>query len=153
MENKSHPFFVKLQNPVNQGLMLLTAVLVFNIGAKAFSLSGMDVEQRFPWTIAASFVLFFSAMNSVMSIFTKNLDSYWTRSILSFVGLAGISALLAKLFSQMSMDEAGSYKWIFIVLTFGYLIFLFILSALRRIVDFAQREEWNQPKLRQKRRR
>ncbi len=153
MENKSHPIFVKLQNPVFQGLILLSAVVVLNIIAKALQSAGMEVEQRFPWTIAASFVLFFSAMNAVMSIFAKNIDNYWSRSILSFVGLAAVSALLANLFSQMSMDEAGSYKWIFIVLTFGYLIFLFILSAVRRIVDFAQREEWNQPKLRQKRRR
>lgn len=152
METKSHPIFVKLQNPVFQGLLLLTAVLVVNIGAKIFSGAGMEIEQRFPWTIAASFLLFFSAMNAVLSIFSKNIDNYWSRSILSFVGLAAISALLAYVFSQLTMNEAGSYKWIYIVLTFGYLVFLIILTAMRKIVDFAQREEWNQPKIRQKRR-
>ena len=52
-----------------------------------------------------------------------------------------------------SMNEAGPYKWIYIVVTIGYLVFLCILSAMRKIVDFAQREEWNQPRLRQKRKR
>ncbi len=153
MEKQSQPFFVKLQNPINQAIMLLAAVLVFNLGALAFRAAGMEMEQRFPWTIAASFLLFFSAMNAVLSIFVKNTESYWTRSILSFVGLAAVSALLAQLFSKLGMNEAGSYKWIYIVVTIGYLVFLCILSAMRKIVDFAQREEWNQPRLRQKRKR
>ena len=153
METKSHPIFVKLQNPIYQGVMLIGAVLIFNIGAIAFKAAGMEVEARFPWTIAASFLLFFAALNSVMSIFTKKTESYWTRSILCYVGLAAVSALIAQLFSGMGMNEAGSYKWIYIVLTIGYLVFLIILNAMRKIVDFAQREEWDQPKLRQKRKR
>lgn len=152
MESNTNPGFPKLHNPIYQGAILLLAVVVFNLGAIALKRTGMEIEQRFPWTIAASFVLFFSAMNSVMSIFSKHVDSYWTRSMLSFIGLAVISALLAQLFSQLSMNEAGPYKWIFIVLTIGYLVFMVILNAARKIVDFAQREEWNRPRLRQKRR-
>jgi hypothetical protein len=99
MENKSHPVFAKLQNPIYQAVMLLAAVLIFNLGSMAFKAAGMEIEQRFPWTIAASFLLFFAAMNAIMSIFTKNMDNYWSRSILSFIGLAAVSALLAQLFS------------------------------------------------------
>lgn len=152
MENKSHPIFVKLQNPVNQGVAILSLVLIFNIGAIVFRSAGMDIEQRFPWTIAASFLLFFAAMNAVMSVFTENTDKYWSRSVICFAALAVGSALLAQLFSGLAMNEAGPYKWIYIVLTIGYIVFLLILTAMRKIVDFAQREEWNQPKLRQKRR-
>ncbi len=132
--------------------MLLLAVLAFNIGAIMARSLGMEVEQRFPWTIAAAFLLFFAAMNAIYSVFSSNMDKYWTRSILSFVGLAALSALLAQLFSKLTMNEAGSYKWIYIVLTIGYLVFLLMLTAMRKIVDFAQREEWNQPRIRQKRR-
>lgn len=152
MENKSHPIFVKLQNPINQALLIVVAVLVFNLGALILSSTGMEIEQRFPWTIAASFLLFFTAMNTVMGIFCKEMDRYRSRSILSFVGLAAVSALLARLFSQLPINEAGSYKWIYIVLTIGYMVFLLILTAMRTIVEFAQREEWNQPRLRKKRR-
>ncbi|MBI1223956.1 MAG: hypothetical protein GC192_01850 [Bacteroidetes bacterium] len=153
MEQKSHLLFVKLQNPVYQGIALLSLVLIFNIGSLFFKGAGMEIEQRFPWTIAASFLLFFAAMNAIMSIFAKNTDGYWSRSVLCFVGLAVTSALLAQLFSGFTMNEAGPYKWIYIVLTIGYLVFLLILTAMRKIVDFAQREEWNQPKIRQKRKR
>lgn len=153
METKSHPIFVKLQNPVFQAVVLLALVLLFDIGTWFLGSTGVEFEQRSPWTTAAAFLLFFSALNAVMSIYTKNMDSYWTRSMLSFVGLAAASTLLAQWFSGLSMSEAGSYKWIYIVLTIGYLVFLLILTAMRKIVDFAQKEEWNQPKLRQKRKR
>jgi hypothetical protein len=152
--NATHPSLIaKLQNPVYQAIMLLGAVLVFNLGFLAFKAGGMEIEQRFPWTIAASFLLFFTALNAIMSIFAKNMDNYWSRSILCFIGLAVVSALLAQVFSQLTINEAGPYKGVYIVLTISYLVFLSILAAVKKIVDFAQREEWNQPRLRQKSKR
>lgn len=130
----------------------MVAVLMFNIGAIFCRYAGMDVEQRFPWTIAASFLLFFAAGNSVMSLLSKNADQYWTRSILSFVGLAVLAGGTAYLFSSLGMSEAGSYKWIYIVLTIGYLVFMSIIGFMKKIVEFAQREEWNQPRVRKKKR-
>lgn len=140
----------KFQNPVVQAAIVLGAVLIFNIGALFARAVGMEVEQRFPWTIAASFMLFFAAGNSIMSLQSKNVDQYWTRSILSFVGLAAAAGLAAYLFSSLGMNEAGSYKWIYIVLTIGYLVFLSMIGFMRKIVDFAQREEWNQPRIRKR---
>lgn len=81
------------------------------------------------------------------------MDRYWTRSILGYIALAGIGALLAWGFSSLSINDAGSYRWIYIVLTFGYLFFLSMIGFMRKIVDFAQREEWNQPRIRKKKKR
>ncbi len=150
MQTASDSSFVKIQNPVVQAAGILAAVLVFNIGAIFARFAGMDVEQRFPWTIAASFILFFAAGNSIMSLQSENMDKYWTRSILSFIGLAGAAGGFAYLFSSLSMNEAGSYKWIYIVLTIGYLVFLSMIGFMRKIVEFAQREEWNQPRIRKR---
>ena len=50
----------------------------------------------------------------------------------------------------MTITEAGSYPWIFIVVSFGYLVFLSLMAVLRTVVDFAQREEWTQPRIRRK---
>ncbi|MEZ4956533.1 MAG: hypothetical protein R2825_23450 [Saprospiraceae bacterium] len=118
-----------------------------------FSSAGVEVEQRLPWTLAGTFILFFAIFNSLISLMTDNMDRYWTRSILSYVALAGAVALLAWGFSSLTINEAGSYKWIYIVLTFGYLLFLSMIGFMRKIVEFAQREEWNQPRIRQKKRR
>lgn len=133
--------------------LCLVGVLAVNLLAKILKISGMDVAPRFPWMTAAAFLLLFSIFNSVGSLFAPDSMKYWGRSIYSFLGLALGSGLIAYAFSSLSISEAGSYRWIFVVLTFGYLVFISIMNIARRIVEFAQREEWNHPRIRQKKRR
>ncbi len=146
-------FLEKIKSPVRQAIIVFLLVFGFNLLLSFFSSAGMELEQRLPWTVAASFILFFAIFNSIISLMTDNMDRYWTRSILSYVALAGSVALLAWAFSSLTINEAGSYKWIYIVLTFGYLLFLSMIGFMRKIVEFAQREEWNQPRIRKKKRR
>ena len=49
--------------------------------------------------------------------------------------------VLAYIFSSMTITEAGSFKWIFMVLTFGYLLFLSVMRFMRKIVEIAQKED------------
>ncbi len=111
---------------------------------------GGDITPRFAWLTAATFLLVFALFNALFSLSTNNMMRYWGRSVYSFMGLAVFSGGLAWLFSGLSIGEAGSYKWIFGVVTFGYLVFLSLMAILRNIVDFAQREEWNHPRIRNK---
>ena len=151
MENSS--FLDKLKNPVRQATLILLFVLAANIVIYMIASVGAEFEQRLPWTIACTFILFFAIFNSLLSLMSDNMDRYWTRSILSYVALAGLSGLMAWAFSSLSINEAGSYRWIYIVLTFGYLLFLSMIGFMRKIVEFAQREEWNQPRLRTKKKK
>jgi hypothetical protein len=64
------------------------------------------------------------------------------------MGLALGNGLLAWGFSSLTISEAGSYRWIYVVVTIGYLVFLSLIGVVRIIVEFAQREEWNQPRRR-----
>ncbi len=113
--------------------------------------SGMEIEQRFPWTITASFILFYAVWNSLVSLLASNLENYWGRSISSYIVLAGLSGLTAWFFSSLTINEAGPYRGIYIVLTIGYLVFLSVIGFMKKIVEFAQKEEWNQPRLRKRR--
>ncbi len=140
----------KLKSPFIQAGLILATVLVFNILVFFLVEAGVDFEQRLPWTLSATFLLFFAIFNSLISLLEKDVDRYWTRSIMSFIALAGLGALFAWGFSSLTINEAGSYKWIYIVLTFGYLLFLSLIRAMRSIVEFAQREEWNQPRARKR---
>lgn len=150
MEIDASSSYRKLTNPFYQAAIVLAAIILFNVGAVFFRSVGMEVEARFHWTIAASFLLFFAAGNSIASLLSDNMDKYWTRSILSFAGVAVLAGFTAYLFSSLSMKEAGPYKWIYIVLTVGYLVFLSLIGFMRKIVEFAQREEWNQPRIRKR---
>lgn len=39
-----------------------------------------------------------------------------------------------------------TYRWIYIVVTFGFLVFLSMVNFMKKIVEFAEKEEWNQPR-------
>ncbi len=147
----SFSFLYRAIDPVRQAVLVFAAVVVFNVIASLIRAAGIiDVSLRFHWMIAAAFMLLFAVLNSILSLSTKNMMWYWGRSVYCFIGLAAASGLLAWLFSSLSIGDAGSFRWIYIVLTIGYLVFLSIVSLMRKIVDFAQREEWNQPRLRQR---
>ncbi len=141
-------------DPVYQAGGALIAVFLFDVAGSAVAAGTEDVvNNRWPWLCAASFLLFFALFNAIMSATSANLMKYWGRSIYSFLGLAIGSGLLAWAFSGLSIYQAGSYKWIFFVVTFGYLVFLSMIAVMKKVVDFAQKEEWNSPKLRQRKRK
>ena len=143
-------FASKTSNPIIQALLTLAGVLVFILLSRLVALTGLTtVSERFPWLTAASFLLLFSLFNAVGSIFATSSTRYWQLSIYSFIGLAFSSALLSYLFFSLSISEAGSYRWSFFVVTFGYLGLIAIMNVARVIVNFAQREEWNHPRIRQ----
>lgn len=143
--------FDRAYDPVIQAAVTLGAVIAFVLTAKLINLAGlMDIPQRFPWMTAASFMLLFAMGNSVFSLSSENMLKYWGRSIYSYLGLAVLSGVFAYFSSSMSIDEAGSYRWIYLVLTVGYLVFLGMMAFMRQIVDFAQKEEWNQPRIRRR---
>ena len=146
---ESTSIFDKGLNPVLQASMTFGGVIVFILVAKLIKLTGLIyVPDRFPWITAASFLLLFAIFNSVFSLSAENILKYWGRSIYSYLGLAFASGVVAYFSSAMSIDEAGSYRWIYIVLTIGYLVFLGMMAFMRQIVEFAQREEWNHPRIR-----
>jgi drug/metabolite transporter (DMT)-like permease len=142
----------KSLHPPYQALLCFVAALVFTLVGKLAQWTNLlEVPARFPWMTSASFLLLFAMFNSVSSLAVDNMMKYWGRSIYSFLGLAVASGLVAYLFSSLSISEAGSFRWIYFVLTFGYLVFLSIVTFMRRIVEFAQKEEWNHPRIRRKR--
>ena len=144
-------FIARAFNPVHQAMVALGSVVLVILVGKLINLTGLiSVSNRFPWMAAAVFMLCFALFNSVFSLSAKDMMKYWGRSIYSFMGLACTSGVVAWLFSSLTINEAGSYRWIFIVVTIAYLVFLSLVGMMRKIVDFAQREEWNHPRIRKR---
>lgn len=151
MQPTDSSIFAKAYNPILQAGLTLGGVVVFILASKIVKLTGLlYVSDRFPWMTAAAFLLLFALFNSIFSLSSKDLAKYWGKSIYSFMGLALTSGLLAYAFSSLSINEAGSYRWIYVVVTIGYLIFMSMMAFLRKIVEFAQREEWNHPRVRRR---
>lgn len=123
------------------GLMVL--FLVMGLGS---SVAGSEVNPRFGYQVAATALLLFGVANALFSLGSENINRYWSASFVSYLLLAGLGLVVAKLLTGLWISEAGSYKWIYTVLTFGYLVILSIMSAIRGIVNFAEDEEWSQPR-------
>ncbi|MCB9082257.1 MAG: hypothetical protein H6555_11155 [Lewinellaceae bacterium] len=146
--------FERAFNPVFQALITFGGVVVVTIVSVLVKATGLiSVPERFPWMAAAAFMLCYAMFNSVFSLSAPNMAKYWGTSIYSFMGLAIASGFSAYLFSSLTIGEAGSYRWIYVVVTFGYLVFLGMMAFLKNIVQFAQREEWTQPRIRQRKRK
>lgn len=140
------------EKPFVQAIMVIIAVFVVNIVSLLVKSTGLiEITNRFAWLNAASFMLFFAVLNSIYSITAKSVPHYWGLSMYSFMLVAVISGVQAYFFSGISIANAGSYMWIYVVVTFGYLVFLSLMTMLKKVVSFAEKEEWNSPKIRPRR--
>jgi len=151
MSNTDNSIFSKALNPYMQVLIVLGTFLSLLALAKVAEILGIThLDPDFAWTLAATFLLFFAVFNSVFSLSATNDNAYWTKSFVSFMCYAVFSGLVAYFMAGLSIDEIGPYKWIYIVISFVYLVFLSIIGFMKKIVQFAQREEWTKPMRRSK---
>jgi beta-lactamase regulating signal transducer with metallopeptidase domain len=142
METKSSHFLDKTYNPIMQAGMTLIFALVLMLVLQLVKWSGAAViGNRNFWIIAGTAILTFALFNSVLSLSTKDMNKYWVQSTASYAVLMVACGGLAYLFSAMTINQAGSFRWIFMVLTFGYLLFLSMMRFMRKIVQIAQKED------------
>lgn len=142
----------KSHNPILQASIAFGITMVIIIGGLIFKAMGLiETDKLFPWTATTAIMLCFALFNSIFSLAAPDVNKYWSRSVMSFGGLAILSGLVAYFVSNTSIGDAKTYKWIYFVIIFGYLVFLSIIRFMKGIIDFAQKEEWNQPKIRKRR--
>lgn len=129
-------------NPIAQVVVVLclslTCVCLDKLGVL---IGAWSSPPNNTWVIMTAFILFFAMATSILSLKADHMNRYWTRSIVAFIGLIGLSILFATVLSGLSMDEAGSFRWLFVVMTVGYLVFLVIVRSMRRIVDIVIKQD------------
>jgi len=104
--------------------------------------------KLFPWAISAAFLLMFAMMNSLICLRVEGFQQYWTKSMFSYLGLMIVLGGTSWLLSGVAIGKAESYRWIFIVVSFGFLVFLSMINFMKKIVKFAEQEDWTQPRRR-----
>ncbi len=128
--------------PIYQALVVLVIIaLVCGIAQLAIMAGWFSPKIYFPYVVSFSFLLFYALGNCLLSFAEDNQTKYWAESIVSYVVLASAGAGIAYLMSGLTIGEAASFKWIFFVFTFGYVVLLTIMRSMRKIVMFAQRED------------
>lgn len=143
--------FEQKLDPFRQALWFFAASVVFMLLSWLFSRTGWyEPDKLFPWSVATALLLLFAVFNSLMSLNADSFMRYWGRSMYSFLGLAFLNGMAAWLISGVPIGEAQSYRWIYVVVTIGFLVFLTMVNLMKKIVQFAEREEWTQPRKRQR---
>jgi uncharacterized membrane protein len=110
---------------------------------KALQMSdNMDWSPHSFWVVCGTGLLVYALFSSIISLTVESdMNNYWTRSTGTYAVVMGIGGCLAWLFSGLMISEAASFKWIFMVVTFGYLLFLSLMRFMRKVVFLAQQED------------
>lgn len=144
MENPQNSvFFTRIHNPFLQGGAVLAFVAFIMILLKGLQISdNMDVSPYAFWVAIGTGMLVFALFNSIISLsIPSDMNEYWTRSTGTYIVLTVLGGSLAWFFSSMTIGEAGSFRWIFMVVTFGYLLFLSLMRFIKKVVFIAQQED------------
>jgi drug/metabolite transporter (DMT)-like permease len=142
-------FEIQLNRPIIQAALVLgVAIVVMLLGWLLQRAISENADPLFPWSIGAAFMLFFALMNSLLSLRADSFVKYWQASMYSYMALAFGTSMAAWALSGVPIGEAGSYKWIYLVVSIGFIIFLTMVNFMKIIVRFAEKEEWNQPRRR-----
>ena len=121
--------------------VLLAAVVFMGISTLVPSSPYSSTNGIMPWVVLCSMILFIAIMNSVMSLGVKDGNVYWQHSIISFGILLVVGGLMAYVITGVSINDAGSVKWLYVVFTFAYLVFLSIANIMKFLVKPAQKQD------------
>jgi len=134
--------FSKQIHPFKQLIVAILFAAVIMLIAKGLMSSGsIENNPNFYWEICLATLLSYALFNCIFSLTFINRKIYFPFSILSYVLLAISGSGLAHLLAGLSINEAGSIKWLLFVFAFAYLVFISIINLMKLIMDFAQRQD------------
>jgi hypothetical protein len=138
-------FFDKAYNPMLQGSIILAVIVAIMTVVKLLHLANLlDVDGLSYWIIAGAGLLLYAIFNSVFSLAVKDdMNKYWSQSTGTYAGVMILGGGFAWLFSALPIGEAATFRWIFMVVTFGYLLFLSMMRFMRKVIAIAKREDDN----------
>lgn len=145
-------FFDTPFHPLRLLIYAFGGYLLLALGYKILEVASMlEASVKFPYMAGAAFMFIFAMFGSLFVVKAENVSKYLGRVIYSYLGLALATILVSWLLTGKSIGEVGSFKWIYLVLTVGFMIFLGIMVFARKIIEYAEKEEWHHPRQRRRR--
>ena len=132
-------FFLK---PLHQAAIIASMMVLFTL-VDHF----MPHDDEFfkanagPWIVSTAMILLFIVINTVVALRIEFIIRYWTFSLLFFFVLLAFAYGWCYLLTGKHIDEVGSFRWLWMVLTMVYFVFFIITRSMKRIVDFALKQD------------
>jgi len=110
-------------SPYKQGTAFVVLVFVSLLLLKLLALmTSIDLINY--WIISCSLLLFYIVANSLLSLSSSNRVVYYGQSVMTFIVVLFVSGGLAQYFSGISLDEAGSFRWIYKLMVIIFLVLI-----------------------------
>lgn len=130
------------EKPNHQAALVAVMIFVFTLFDMMLPHSNSLLEAHSgPWIVATAMVLCFVILNSLIALRIEPVVPYWSRSVMLYLGLLGISYGWCYLLSGKHIDEVGSFRWLWFVLTIVYMVFFTIARSVKRVVDIANKQD------------
>ncbi len=153
MSQRSFSFLEKAYNPFLHALVMAGfGVTIMLLAKLANMLNLIEVDKTFPWLTTGAVFLLFAISNSVFSLASDNINTYFNKSVLGAALLVALLLPISYLFSGIWVTEADSFLWIYKVIGFCYLVFISIVNLIKKAVEYAQKEVWTQPRWKKRKR-
>lgn len=94
-----------------------------------------------PWIVSTAMILLFIVVNTVVALRIENILPYWSYSLVFYLAILAVAYGWCYLLTGKHIDEVGSFRWIWMVLTMVYFVFFIITRTMKRIVDLAIRQD------------
>ena len=132
-------FFLK---PLHQaGLIAVLMVILTGVDALMPHDDLFFKANAGPWIVSTAMILLYIIINTVVALRIQNILPYWSWSIVLFLLLLAFAYGWCYLLTGKHIDEVGSFRWLWMVLTMVYFVFFTITRSMKRIVDMAIKQD------------
>ncbi|HSF88564.1 MAG TPA: hypothetical protein VLA46_04055 [Saprospiraceae bacterium] len=130
------------EKPLYQAALVAAMILVFTLLDKMLPHGNQLFEVNAgSWIVATAMMLCFVILNSLVALRIEPIVPYWSKSVMFYLGLLAFSYGWCYLLSGKHIDDVGSIRWLWFVLTMVYMIFFAIARTMKGIIDIANRQD------------
>jgi len=140
----STSLFTRAIHPAKQfvvffGFFILYVLVVYVLQKT----EAIDPNPTMYWEGSFTTLMIYIIFSSALSFSYPSKTKYFMSAIICFVVLMVTTGFLALYFSGQHIDVggAGSFRWMFMMLTFSYLVLLTIVNSMFKILEFVKKQD------------
>lgn len=141
---QSSKLVTTFSKPLYQAALVACMILLFTLVDYVLPHSNTLFEKNSgPWIVSTAMVLCYVILNSIVALRIEPIVPYWSKSVIYYFALLALSYAWSFILSGLHIDDAGSIRWLWFVITLVYMVFFGIARSVKNIVDIADRQDEN----------
>jgi hypothetical protein len=141
---QSSKLVTTFSKPLYQAALVGSMILLFTLVDYVLPHSNTLFEKNSgPWIVSTAMVLCYVILNSIVALRIEPIVPYWSKSVIYYFALLALSYGWSYLLSGLHIDDAGSIRWLWFVITLVYMVFFGIARSVKNIIDIADRQDEN----------